>query len=90
MTSSPITFYHAGVGKRAVVCGCEQCGHLWLSVDLPRNPKRCASCKSMKWNFSESPAGLAVQRVAMENLVRLMPFEKAIHETTLDTSYSQD
>jgi len=49
MHSLEIVFDHGEMRKKAFVCGCEQCGHLWLSVDnlLPR---RCAKCKSMRWN----------------------------------------
>src|SRR5271169_2207288 len=33
------------------VCHCDVCGHEWLKDgDVP---KRCAKCKSCRWNFSE-------------------------------------
>lgn len=34
---------------------CDTCGHVWLSKE---EPKRCAQCKSRKWNVRGVPPEL--------------------------------
>lgn len=31
-------------------CKCDVCGHVWIPGS--ETPKRCAKCKSMKWNLA--------------------------------------
>lgn len=44
---------------QADVCVCDECGHRWLPVGSI--PKRCASCKSSKWNLGHPGSGETVE-----------------------------
>lgn len=41
----------------ALRCKCEVCGHEWITE---REPKRCAKCKTWRWNFSGRREGAVV------------------------------
>lgn len=51
------------VGRELKLCGCEVCSHAWLSSDEPR---RCAKCKSARWNTKPSgfEAGVPMGQLA--------------------------
>ena len=56
----------AGTTVQAVLCGCSQCGHLWLVPVERGEPVRCSRCKSRQWNVVAErefePSGRSYQR----------------------------
>ena len=55
----------AGDRMRAILCGCESCGHLWLVTGERAVSRRCPKCKARRWSVAApefEPPGPPYQR----------------------------
>ena len=57
------------------VCKCDLCGHQWLPAG-PGLPKRCAKCKSWKWNSTNRTVSVSTKIVESHNGTVAAPTSK--------------
>lgn len=57
MTLIPVIQSHGMTVEQGIICKCNKCGHRWLPTSAKKLPKRCAKCKTGRWNREKRKAG---------------------------------